>query len=110
MRPKARPSRPASAAATDHPLVGDRVIELCSVGKSFASIAASVGLERSLDAFGAFVAAVATKSPAEQTTLRAEENTRLDELERRIQQQPEGPIRDRRIASVRKLRLRLSPA
>ena len=110
MSPPARPSRPASAPSADHALVGDRVIELRSEGNSFAAIAESVGLERSLDAFGAFVAAVAARPAAEQTRLRAEENTRLDTLERRIQQQPDGADRDRRIASVRKLRQRLSPA
>jgi hypothetical protein len=90
-------------------LVGDRVIELRSNGKSFSAIAKSVGLDRSLEAFGAFVAAVAKRSPAEQTKLRAEENARLDTLEQRIQKQPDGADRDRRIASVRKLRQRLSP-
>jgi hypothetical protein len=52
------------------------VIELRSEGNSFASIAESVAMARSLDAFGAFVAAVATQSPAQQTKLRAEESER----------------------------------
>ena len=110
MSPKARTGRTAEASSSDHALVGDRVIELRSEGHSFASIAQSVGLQRSLDAFAAFVASVATRPPVEQTKLRAEENARLDKLEQRIQQQPDGADRDRRIASVRKLRQRLSPS
>jgi len=109
MSAKNEAARRTSTASSDHALVGDRVVELRSEGNSFASIAKSVGLARSLDAFGAFVAAVATRSPAQQKKLRAEENGRLDTLERRIQQQPDSPDRDRRIASVRKLRQRLSP-
>ena len=114
MSPKQEAARRTAAStsappSSDHALVGDRVIELRSEGNSFASIAKSVGLARSLDAFGAFVAAVATRSPAQQKKLRAEENSRLDTLERRIQQQPDSADRDRRIASVRKLRQRLAP-
>ncbi|HEX4820099.1 MAG TPA: hypothetical protein VFV00_07815 [Acidimicrobiales bacterium] len=109
LTPKRGSAERAGAPASDHALVGDRVIELRSEGKSFASIAKSVGLTRSLDAFGAFVTAVSTRSPAQQTKLRADENERLDKLERRIQKQPESADRDRRIASVRKLRQRLSP-
>ena len=103
------PARPASAPLPDHALVGDRVIELRSEGKSFGSIAKAVGLNRSLEAFGVYVTAVATLSPAQQTKLRAEEHQRLDALEQRIRQQPDSADRDRRIASVRKLRQRLSP-
>ena len=93
-----------SGTATD----GDRVIELRSEGNSFASIAQTLGLKRSLDAFGVFTAAVAKQSPADQTRLRAEENKRLDTLERRIQRNPDPAERDRRIASIGKLRKRLA--
>ena len=110
MTANARTERPATTPSPDHTLVGDRVIELRSEGNSFGSIAQSVGLQRSLDAFAAFVTGVATRPPAEQTKLRAEENTRLDKLERRIQKQPDGADCDRRLASVGKLRRRLSPA
>jgi hypothetical protein len=107
---KAAGGRSRSRPSPEHTLVGDRVIELRSEGKSFASIAESVGLARGLDAFGAFVAAVETRPPAEQTRLRAEENQRLDTLERRMQQHPDAADRDRRVASVHKLRRRLSPS
>ena len=99
---------PMSPKAAPKVTPGDQVIELRSQGKSFASIAESIGLERSLDAFGVFVEAVATRPPAEQTKLRAEENKRLDTLERRLQKHPDDPERDRKIASVRKLRDRLA--
>lgn len=102
------PARDVSAPSVDHALVADRVVELRSEGRSFGSIAKALGLRRSLDAFGVFVAAVATRSPAQQTKLRAEENQRLDALEQRIQQQPDSADRERRIASVRKLRQRLT--
>jgi len=108
MTAKNEAARRTSTPSSEHALVGDRVIELRSEGNSFASIAKTVGLARSLDAFGAFVAAVGTRTPAQQKKLRAEENGRLDTLERRIQQQPESADRERRIASVRKLRQRLS--
>ena len=101
-------ARAADAPPSEHVLLGDRVIELRSEGNSFGSIAKTVGLKRSLDAFGAFVTAVAARSPAQQTKLRAEENQRLDALEQRIRQQSDSADRDRRIASVRKLRQRLS--
>ena len=87
---------------------GDRVIELRSEGNSFASIAQTIGLERSLQAFSVFVEAVAKRPPAEQTRLRAEENQRLDKLEQRAQRHPDEAERDRKIASIGKLRKRLA--
>ena len=93
-----------SPTATD----GDRVIELRSEGRSFASIAETLGLQRSLDAFGLFIDAVAQRSPAEQTRLRAEENKRLDTLEQRVQRNADAAVRDRKIASIAKLRKRLA--
>ena len=110
MSATARKGSAAPAPSPDHALVGDRVIELRSAGKSFASIAESVGMKRSLDAFAAFVAGLATRPPDEQAKLRAEEHKRLDTLEQRIQKRPDGADRDRKIASVRKLRQRLSPS
>lgn len=93
-----------SPAATD----GDRVIELRSEGNSFKSIAETLGLKRSVEAFGVFVDAVARQSPGERARLRAEENTRLDTLERRVQRNPDTAERDRKIASIGRLRKRLA--
>jgi hypothetical protein len=63
--------------------VDARVIELRSYPRSFSYIAKELGLERSRDAFEAFVAAVTTRPRSEQASLRTEENGRLDDLERR---------------------------
>jgi hypothetical protein len=81
---------------------------LRSGGKSFAEIAKSVGVERSLQAFTLFVEAVAARPPSEQKRLRAEENGRLDSLEQRTQRHPDEAARDRKLASIRKLRHRLA--
>ena len=51
---------------------------------------------------------MAARSPAERKRLRAEENGRLDTLERRTQRVPDAAQRDRKLASIRKLRQRLA--
>ena len=99
---------PKSKRSADEKAVGDRVIALRSDGKSFSDIAKSIGVERSLQAFSVFVDAVAARSPAERKRLRAEENGRLDTLERRTQRVPDAAQRDRKLASIRKLRQRLA--
>ena len=99
---------PKSKRTTDEQAVGDRVIELRSGGQSFAAIAKSIGVERSLEAFTLFVSAVATRSPKEQERLRAEENGRLDSLEKRTKRHPDEAARERKLASIRKLRQRLT--
>jgi hypothetical protein len=88
--------------------VGDRVIALRSEGSSFAVIAKTIGVERSSDAFGVFVDAVARRPAAERTKLRAEESKRLDVLERRLRQNSDADQRDRKVASLSKLRQRLA--
>lgn len=104
----AQPRRPAASPDADTDRLADQVIELRSEGKSFAAIAKSVGLARSLEAFTLFIAALSRRSPDEQTKLRAEENARLDVLERRARQQSDATERDRRLASVERLRRRLA--
>ena len=96
------------APSTEELGVGDRVIALRSEGKSFAAIAKTIGVERSLEALGVFVDAIARRPPAEQTKLRAEENERLDALEGRLRQNGDVDERDRKLASVRKLRQRIA--
>ena len=102
----APPASSATSSGDDH--LGDRVIALRSEGKSFGSIAKSVGVARSLEAFIVFVDAIARRSPAEQTKLRAEENGRLDALEQRTRRNADVDERDRKLASIRKLRARLA--
>lgn len=102
-------SKPSPTAGASEPSVGDRVITLRSEGKSFASIAKVVGADRSLEVFGMFVDAMLRRTPAEQTKLRAEENKRLDILERRTRTTSDPDARDRKLAAIRKLRQQLAP-
>jgi len=88
--------------------IGDQVIALRSAGKSFSSIAQDVGVARSLEAFGLFVSALSSRSPAEQKKLRAEENKRLDGLERRLSRIEDPKSRERKLAAVKGLRQRLA--
>jgi len=87
--------------------VGDRVVALRSKGKSFSSIAKSVGAERSIDVFDLFVAAVAKRPTRERAQLRADENRRLDALERRNANIADEATRKRRQAALGRLRARL---
>ena len=103
VKPATAPKRP-----TKEQSVEDRVIALRSDGESFAAIAKTVGVARGLDAFALFVDAVSRRSPSEQTKLRAEENGRLDNLERRTRRRTDDAERDRKLASIRKLRERLA--
>ena len=98
----------SSAPSTEELRIGERVIALRSDGKSFAAIAKAVRCGRSLDAFGLFVEAVARRPAAQRTKLRAEENKRLDVLERRMRQNGDPAERDRKLASVGRLRQRLA--
>jgi hypothetical protein len=97
-----------SAAAAEQRKVGDRVLALRSDGKSFAEIANTVGAEHSVEAFGLFVEAVARRPVRERSRLRAEENARLDVLERRLQRIDDVGKRDRKLASLGKLRQQLA--
>jgi len=84
--------------------VGERVIALRSEGNSFADIAKTVGVKRSQDAFKLFVGAVEQRPARQRTKLRAEESARLDALERRIRHKDDADKRDRKLASLGKLR------
>jgi hypothetical protein len=90
--------------------LSDRVVALRSEGNSFASIAKAVGVKTGRDAFDLFVDAVAKKPSGEAAQLRQEENRRLDVLEKRTRTNNEGSDRDRKLASLQKLRDRLAGA
>ncbi len=94
-------------AAPKSSSLGDQVVTLRSEGKSFAAIAKSIGVERSLEAFELFVATAAKRPTRERTQLRADENKRLDVLERRNASVTDEKVRVRRQASLAKLRARL---
>ena len=98
----------AATPSAEQLRVGDRVIVLRSEGSSFTAIAKTIGVERSADAFGMFLDAVARRPPAEKRKLRAEENKRLDVLERRLRQNGDADQRDRKVALLLKLRQRLA--
>ena len=98
----------ASTPSAEELGIGEQVIALRSEGRSFATIAKAIGVERRVDAFGVFIAAIARRPPAEQTKLKAEENERLDLLESRMRQSDDAAELDRKLASVRKLRQRLA--
>ena len=84
--------------------VGERVIALRSEGNSFSDIAKTVGVGRSQDAFKLFVVAVEKRPTPERKKLRAEESARLDLLERRIRRNSDADQRERKLASLGKLR------
>ena len=88
--------------------VGAQVVTLRSEGKSFASIAKTVGVPKSLDAFGLFVDTIAARPARERARLRAEENRRLDVLQRRTTKLTDDAERARKLASLQKLRQRLA--
>jgi hypothetical protein len=102
------PPAPTSTTSAEQEAVGERVIALRSDGKSFAQIAKAVGVDRSVDAFGLFVDAVALRPTADRSKLRADESDRLDALERRMQRIDDLDQRERKLASLGKLRQRLA--
>jgi hypothetical protein len=76
-------------------------------GKSYATIGKAIGVERSLEVFGLFVDTIAARPARERAQLRAEENQRLDAIERRNAKITDEAVRNRREASLQKLRARL---
>jgi len=84
--------------------VGDKVLELRTAGKSFGSIAKAVGVDRKVDALHLFLEAIDTRPADEQVELRAAENARLDELERKTRENEDATARERGLASIVKLR------
>jgi hypothetical protein len=91
-------------STADAAAIGDKVIELRSAGKSFASIATEVGVERKVDALRLFLEAIDTRPAEEQVALREAENKRLDALERKTRKQDDEAARERGLASIVKLR------
>ncbi len=87
--------------------VGDRVVALRSEGKSFAAIGKSIGVDRSIEVFELFVTAASKRPARERAQLRADENRRLDVLERRTNNISDAATRKRRQAALVKLRARL---
>jgi hypothetical protein len=100
---KDRSAPPPGGAET----VGAQVVALRSSGKSFPAIAQALNVGN-VEAFSLFIDELGRRSPEEQAGLRAEESSRLDELERRARLHADADLRARRLASVKKLRRRLA--
>ena len=84
-----------------------RVIELRSHPFSFAYIANELGMSHARDAFDAFLTALNTRPVAEQRSLRTEESSRLDELEKRTRKRSTPEQLDKKLAAIAALRERL---
>jgi hypothetical protein len=84
-----------------------RLIELRSEPRSFAYIANELDLGHARDAFDAFLIALEAATPADRKRIRTEENTRLDDLERRTRKRALPEQLDRKLASIAALRTRL---
>ena len=84
--------------------LGDKVLELRTAGRSFASIATAVGVERKVDALRLFLDAIDTRPAKEQAALLKAENRRLDALERKTREKEDPDVRERGLASIVKLR------
>jgi hypothetical protein len=100
-------AKPKAAKVTEHEL-GDQALALRSDGKSFGSIAKSIGVDRKVEAFRLFVEALDRRPAAEQKKLRAAEIKRLDQLETRTRENDDAVARDRALASIAKLRHRIA--
>jgi nucleoside-diphosphate-sugar epimerase len=87
-----------------------RVIELRSHPFSFAYIANELGLAHARDAFDAFLLALQARPAAERRNLGKEENSRLDELEKRTRKRSEPEQLDKKLAAIATLRKRLTAA
>jgi hypothetical protein len=87
-----------------------RVIELRSHPFSFAYIANELGLNHARDAFDAFLLALKARPAAERRNLRTQENSRLDDLEKRTRKRSTPEQLDKKLAAIALLRERLKVA
>jgi len=109
--PKAtKPRVVAKQTAAVDAIDSARVIELRSEPRSFAFIANELGLGDAHAAFDAFLSALGTKSASEQKTLRTEESSRLDDLEKRTRRRSEPAQLERKLKAIAVLRQRLMAA
>jgi len=67
----------------------DRVVEMRTAGKSFATIARAVGLDSARDALAAFNRGIRSRPAKELATLRKAELKRLDTLAKRVKARAE---------------------
>jgi carboxylesterase type B len=87
----------------------DRALTLRGQSKGFGKIAAALGLARANDANEAFNRALRRRPAEEQSTIRAEENGRLDRLARAVtadENRSKEEV-DKRLRAIERLRRRL---
>ncbi|HET9732446.1 MAG TPA: hypothetical protein VFP54_07185 [Acidimicrobiales bacterium] len=89
--------------------IDEQVLAMRGQGRSFARIAAAVGLDKASQANVAFNRALRRQSPEEQEEIRSKENARLDRLAASVQSDEALSEADaeRRLATVERLRARL---
>jgi hypothetical protein len=83
---------------------------LRDTGKTYAAVASSLGLKRSVDAQAAFLRALRQHEGEDQSHLAQRESDRLDKLETRIRTRDaaEPEKMERRLEALAKLREKLS--
>jgi hypothetical protein len=99
--------------ATDMtPDIDEQALQLRIQGKGFGTIADTLGMERAHEANQAFNRALRRRDPAEQDTIRTQENHRLDRLAEaaRANETLTGDDTDRRLRTIERLRARLMEA
>ena len=101
---------PAARRKRVDDVVSARVIELRSYPRSFAYIANELDLGHARDAFEAFVLALRSRPAVEQRSLRTEESSRLDDLEKRTRKRSAPEQLDQKLAAIAQLRERLMAA
>jgi hypothetical protein len=87
----------------------ERALVLRGQAKGFGKIAETLGLARASEANEAFNRALRRRSPEEQATIRAEENSRLDRLARAVgadTTRTKGEV-EKRLRAIERLRTRL---
>lgn len=103
-----RPPRGAGPRPTRRN-IEQEVIALRETGRSFASVASSLGMKRAMDAHAAFVRGLRALPPMERGELASRESARLDRLEARIRSRDEAEPDKmaRRLVALDKLRATL---
>lgn len=103
--PKSEVSSPADAAGEARAL-DEQVLELREAGKSYATIAKSLGFQRSLDANESFNRALRRRPAKDRKVLRSAEAKRLEALAMRCRAREDlSPEQvDKRLRSIERLR------
>jgi hypothetical protein len=85
---EARPRR--SDAQPTEDTLDEQVVSLRETGKSYTSVAKTLGIKRSADAHAAFLRALHARPAKERAAMTQRESERLDRLERRVRSRDVG--------------------